>query len=115
MGLKLEFTLWILCVQVEKHWSANEVPEMTLEKLQMVATCNTSPFHKTKVLKWWNSSIGSCDARWLPPKHISKTLLGPFLNRCVWYTRVSVSFEIDTIVKIQMFVINEIMYANNFL
>jgi hypothetical protein len=80
--------------KVEKHWSANEVPEMTLEKLQMVATCNTSPFHKTKFLKWWNSSMLTRDAMRLPPRPVSETLLGPFLNKCVWYAGVSVSYKI---------------------
>jgi len=54
----LEFNIVVLskiCVlvfQVEKHYCANEVPEMTLEKLQMVATCNTSWQHKVKFLQW---------------------------------------------------------------
>jgi len=76
-------------MQVEKHWSANEVPEMTLEKLQMVATCNTTLAHKIKFLKWWNSSMPSRDARRFLPRAVSETLLGPFLNRCVWYAGVS--------------------------
>ena len=62
---------------------------MTLEKLQMVATCNTTVDHKIKFLKWWNSSTPSCDARRFPPRLVLETLLGPFLNRCVWYIWVS--------------------------
>ena len=62
---------------------------MTLEKLQMVAMWNTTADHKIKFLKWWNSSTPSRDARRFPPRSVSKTLLGPFLNRCVWYTMVS--------------------------
>ena len=62
---------------------------MTLEKLQMVATCNTTADHKIKFLKWWNSSTPSRDARRFPPRPVSETLLGPFLNRCVWYAGVS--------------------------
>jgi hypothetical protein len=74
---------------VERHWSSNEVPEMTLEKLQMVATCNTIADHKVKFLKWWNSSLPSREARKFPPKPVSETHLGPFLNKCVWYAGVS--------------------------
>ena len=62
---------------------------MTLEKLQMVATCNTTADHKIKFLKWWNSSTPSRDARLFPPRPLLETLLGPFLNRCVWYAGVS--------------------------
>jgi len=76
--------------QVEKHWSAKEVLEMTLEKLLMVATCNTTHFDKIKFLKWWNSSIPSRDARYFPPRPVAESLLGLFLNRCVWYVGVSV-------------------------
>ena len=37
--------------QIEKHWSCNEVPKMTLEKLQMVAMCNTTGDYKIKFLE----------------------------------------------------------------
>lgn len=79
-------------MQVEKHWSSNEVPKMTLEKLQMVATCNTTSFHKVKFLKWWNSSMPSRDARQFPAKLVSETYLGPFLNKIGWYAGVSAYF-----------------------
>ena len=62
---------------------------MTLEKLQMVAMCNTTPDHKINFLKWWNSSTPSRDARRFLPRPVSENLLGPFLNRCVWYAGVS--------------------------
>ena len=55
----------------------------------MVATCNIMADHKIKFLKWWNSSTPSRDARRFPPRPVSETLLGPFLNRCVWYAKVS--------------------------
>ena len=41
------------------------MPEMTLEKLQMVATCMPGA-QKTKILKWWNSSAPSREARKFP-------------------------------------------------
>ena len=62
---------------------------MSLEKLQMVAICNTTADHKIKFLKWWNSSTPSCDARRFSPRPMLETLLGPFLNRCVSYAGVS--------------------------
>ena len=64
------------------------MPEMTLEKLQMVATCSMPGAQKTKILKWWNSSAPSCEARKFPPKPVSENSLPFFLAKCVWYTGV---------------------------
>jgi len=76
-------------VQIERHYYNNEVPEMTLEKLQLIATCNTTSHHKTKFLKWWNFSVPSRDTRKFLAKPVSETHLGPFLNKCIWYAGVS--------------------------
>ena len=78
---------------------------MTLEKLQMVATCNTTADHKIKFLKWWNSSTPSRDARHFPPRPVSESLLGPFLNRCVWYAGVKdlLSAKFRLTVKINLY------------
>ena len=51
---------------------------MTLEKLQMVATCNTTANHKIKFLKWWNSSTPSRDARRFPPRPSVRDLARSF-------------------------------------
>ena len=64
------------------------MPEMTLEKLQMVATCNILAAQKTKILKWWNSCAPSHDARKFPPKPISENFLSLFLAKYVWYAGV---------------------------
>ena len=64
------------------------MPEMTLEKLQMVATCNMPGTQKTKILRWWNSSAPSREARKFPPKPVSENSLPLFLPKCVWYAGV---------------------------
>ena len=64
------------------------MPEMTLEKLQMVATCNMPGAHKAKILKWWNSSTPSREARKFPVKPVSENLLPLFLVKCAWYAGV---------------------------
>ena len=61
------------------------MPEMTLEKLQMVATCNMPSTQKMKILKWWNSSASSREARKFPQKPVSENLLLFLLAKCVWY------------------------------
>jgi len=55
-----------LILKIEKHWMSNNVPEMTLEKLQMIATCNTLSQQKINLLKWWNSPMPFREARKFP-------------------------------------------------
>ena len=64
------------------------MPEMTLEKLQMVATCSMPGAQKAKILRWWNSSAPSRKARKFPPKPVSENSLPLFLAKCVWYAGV---------------------------
>ena len=78
------------------------MPEMTLEKLQMVATCNLPGVQKTKILKWWNSSAPSRKARKFPQKPVSKNLLPLFLAKCVWYAGVRELFLLYTGVQLVM-------------
>ena len=54
----------------------------------MVATCSMPGAQKTKILKWWNSSAPSREARKFPPKPISENSLPLFLAKCVWYAGV---------------------------
>jgi len=78
-------------LQVKKHWTSNDVLEMTLEKLQMIAMCNVTAQQKIKFLNWWNSSTPSRKARKFSMKPISEEKLDPFLNKCVWWVRVSLN------------------------
>ena len=72
------------------------MPEMTLEKLQMVATCNMLGVQKTKILKWWNSSTPSRQAKKFPHKPVSENLLPLFLAKYVWYAGVRELFLVYT-------------------
>ena len=65
---------------------------MTLEKLQMVATCNMPGAQKTKILKWWNSSAPSRKARKFPQKPVFENLLPLFLAKYVWYVEIKELF-----------------------
>ena len=64
------------------------MPEMMFEKLQMVAMCNMPGAQKAKILKWWNSSAPSREARKFPLKPVFENLLLLFLAKCVWYAGV---------------------------
>ena len=83
------------------------MPEMTLEKLQMVATCNMPSAQKTKILKWWNSSTPSREARKFPQKPVSENLLPLFLRLVhVWYT-----FGKGTISSLHMTIVGDDWYS----
>jgi hypothetical protein len=42
-------------LQIDRHFSSFLVSDMTIEKLQKVATTHGDAFFKTKWLRWWNS------------------------------------------------------------
>lgn len=75
-------------VQIERHWSQFAVPELTLEKLQLIATANVSPTHKVKWLKWMNASAYSREARRFPPRPANEEKLQAFLTRACWFAGV---------------------------
>jgi hypothetical protein len=55
-------------LQITKHWSNNEKPEMTLEKLQLIASAIAAPPFKVRRLEYWISSVHSRQAIHFPPK-----------------------------------------------
>jgi hypothetical protein len=55
-------------LQVTKHWSNNEKPEMSLEKLQLIATTCAVPQFKVRWLENWNSGVHSRQAVHFPLK-----------------------------------------------
>jgi len=91
----LDLTSSCLFFQIESHWSSNISPEMTLEKLQLIATCNVSKEHKVKWLVWWNSSIQTREARRFPLKPMGETELKSFLAKACFYVGVCASSSID--------------------
>jgi hypothetical protein len=42
-------------LQIERHFSTFMYPDMTIEKLQKVATTHVDASFKAKWLRWWNS------------------------------------------------------------
>ena len=46
-------------MQINKHWTSNSKLELTLEKLQKIATTRVPGQFKARWLKWWNSSFMS--------------------------------------------------------
>ena len=84
--------LWILVhwlLQIKHHWSLFTVPELTLEKLQMIATANVPAKYKVRRLRWMNAYVPSQEARRLPPRPMNEDKLLVFLIKACFYARVS--------------------------
>jgi hypothetical protein len=54
-----------------KHWDNKEKPEMSLKKLQFIATACIAPNFKAKWLQFWNSGSHSHQAVHFLPKGFS--------------------------------------------
>jgi hypothetical protein len=72
-------------IQITRHWSNNEKPEMTLEKLQSISTASAAPHFKIRWLEFWNSSLHSRQAVHFPAKGVTERDLDAWLNKaCFW-------------------------------
>jgi hypothetical protein len=63
--------------------------ELTLEKLQLIATTSVTPYHKLRWLRWWNSSIHTRKAVRFPLKLVNEDRLNTFILRAAWWAGVS--------------------------
>ena len=68
----------------------NSTPELTLEKLQLIATSNVAPVHKVKWIKFFNSSVATREAVRFPPKPMNEEKLGIFLVKACWWAGVCI-------------------------
>ena len=76
-------------MQIQRHWNLFATPELTLEKLQMIATSSTSAENKIKWLKWMNASGPTREARRFPSRPVNEEKLLIFLAKASWYAGVS--------------------------
>jgi hypothetical protein len=76
-------------LQITKHWSNYEKPEMTLERLQLIATAVAAPLHKVRLLSSWNSSSSTREAFHFPAKGFLDKELEPWLNKATFWAGVS--------------------------
>jgi hypothetical protein len=72
-----------------KHWSNNEKPEMSLEKLQLIATACAAPQFKVRWLENWNSGVYSHQAIHFLPKGFTDKDLEAWLNKASFLARIS--------------------------
>lgn len=63
-------------------------PEMTLDKVQLVATAAVSPQFKSMWLTWWNSSALTREALHFPAAGVSDRDFEAWLNRASFWAGV---------------------------
>lgn len=79
------FSTLIFAMQINKHYSSNLKPEMTLERLQLLATAKVQPLYRIRWLKIWNSSAGSRAALRFPLTGTTDKEFEAWLHRaCFW-------------------------------
>jgi hypothetical protein len=71
--------------QITKHWSNNEKPEMTLERLQPIATAVAAPPHTVEWLQNWTSSFHTHEAFHFPSKGFVENELEASLNKASFW------------------------------
>ena len=86
----LRLLFWLQVFQITRHYSAHHSQkiEMTLEKLQLIATAAVEPEYKVRWLKWWNSGRFNREAIRFPKSPASEDTLKPWLNKAVFWAGV---------------------------
>ena len=77
-------------LQVKIQWESKEKPEMTIEKLQMVATAVVPSEFKVRWLRWWNAGPLVRAGVRSPKAPVSDNRLLEWLNKAAFYAGVSV-------------------------
>ena len=75
-------------LQINAHYSATAKPEMTIEKLQKVASAQVEPEFKAKWLRWWNSGSMRRAAYRFPPAGFKEADLDLWLNKATFWAQV---------------------------
>ena len=71
-------------LQIAKHWSMNLLPEMTTEKLQLLATSALPKEEKENVLVLWNKSKQVRLALQFPTASFSDAVFTMYLHKYVF-------------------------------
>ena len=78
-------------MQIDNHFSLKAKAEMSIEKLQKIATAPVEPKYKARWLKWWNSSDGARKAYKFPRGEVYENVLDNWLQRAVFWAQVLLS------------------------
>jgi hypothetical protein len=75
-------------MQINRHFSDLNKPEMTLDKLQKIVPAAVEPKYKARWLRWWNSSPTSRQSYRFPPPEFKEADLDRWLNRASFWAGV---------------------------
>lgn len=75
-------------MQITTHYGVHSVPQMTLEKLQMIATTPVEPKFKARWLKWWNSSEMARESLRFPLGDVKDKELDAWLIKASFWAQV---------------------------
>ena len=80
-------------LQIDRHFSTFLYPDMTIEKLQKVATTHVDASFKAKWLRWWNSSANVKIKNHFPSSNpIREKVLDDWLNKASFWAHVHFHF-----------------------
>ena len=86
--IRVFLTSFLFHKQINSHFSLFKKTEMTIEKLQKVATAAVEPRFKARWLHWWNSgSILRASFRF-PVADVKESILDTWLNRATFWAQV---------------------------
>ncbi len=77
--------------------------ELTLEKLQLIATTSVPPHHKLRWMKWWNSSVYTREVVRFPLKPVNEERLNSYIMRAAWWAGVSACINFDSVCLYSIF------------
>ena len=90
-------TVFQQALQINSHYNSSLKPEMTIEKLQKIATSQVEGVHKAKWLRWWNSSsMRRAAYRFLPP-NFKEANLDFWLNKAMFWAQVVMNLKLWTL------------------
>ena len=72
-------------LQIEMHFSLFSKPQMSIEKLQKIATATVEPKYKARWLQWWNSSTTVRGGNKFPLSDVKETVLDAWLIKAAFW------------------------------
>ena len=87
LDVAFSFSLW----QIDRHFSTFLVTDMTIEKLQKVATAHVDAHFKAKWLRWWNSTAEVKEHNKFPSAlPLREKVLENWLNKASFWAQVHI-------------------------
>jgi hypothetical protein len=101
--------------QIDRHFSTFLVTDMTIEKLQKVATAHVDAHFKAKWLRWWNSPADVKDKNRFPSSlPLREKVLENWLNKASFWAQVHLQFFFLSLI-LSLFEVSEMMFVLRFL